>query len=86
MYYSCTWRIKFYYFHFLTFFHPVFILSIVSAIRGACPAGGCILSLNCDYRVMTNNVQGAHIGLNEVALGIAVSLFRGKKTEQVVKT
>ena len=41
----------------------------IAAIRGACPAGGCAISLCCDYRIMTE--QG-HIGLNEVALGISV--------------
>jgi 3,2-trans-enoyl-CoA isomerase len=47
-------------------------LYTVAAIRGACPAGGCILSLMCDHRVQTT--QG-HIGLNEVALGIPVPRF-----------
>lgn len=44
-------------------------LATVAAVRGACPAGGCIISLCCDARVMT-----AHgtIGLNEVLLGIPV--------------
>ena len=39
--------------------------------RGACPAGGCILALCCDERVMTDDSTSC-IGLNEVALGIAV--------------
>jgi hypothetical protein len=39
--------------------------------RGACPAGGCILALCCDERVMTDD-SASCIGLNEVALGIAV--------------
>ena len=43
----------------------------VAAIRGACPAGGCCMSLCCDFRIMTDF---GHIGLNEVALGIAVRL------------
>ncbi len=47
-------------------------LYTVAAVRGACPAGGCILSLMCDHRVQT--AQG-HIGLNEVALGIPVPRF-----------
>lgn len=49
-------------------------LVTVAAIRGACPAGGCIISLCCDSRVMTP--QGT-IGLNEVALGIPVPKFWG---------
>ena len=44
-------------------------LVTVAAIRGACPAGGCAMSMCCDLRIMTE--QG-HIGLNEVALGISV--------------
>ncbi|KAK9763936.1 hypothetical protein K7432_008974 [Basidiobolus ranarum] len=44
-------------------------LITISAIRGACPAGGCCLSLCCDYRIMS---EKGHIGLNEAALGIAV--------------
>ncbi|KAI3425765.1 hypothetical protein D9Q98_007740 [Chlorella vulgaris] len=44
-------------------------LVTVAAIRGACPAGGCCLSMCCDYRVMT---ESGSIGLNEVALGISV--------------
>ena len=44
-------------------------LATVAAVRGACPAGGCAISMCCDVRIMAE--QG-HIGLNEVALGIAV--------------
>ncbi len=42
----------------------------VSAITGHSPAGGCVLALCCDYRVMT---EGEYIiGLNEVSIGIVV--------------
>lgn len=34
-------------------------LVTVAAIKGACPAGGCCLSLCCDLRVMTEQVRGA---------------------------
>ena len=50
-------------------------LATVAAIRGACPAGGCITALCCDYRIMTNDVPNATIGLNEVALGISVPRY-----------
>lgn len=50
-------------------------LVTVAAIRGACPAGGCILAMCCDYRIMTSDVGGATIGLNEVALGISVPRY-----------
>jgi enoyl-CoA hydratase/carnithine racemase len=43
-------------------------LPLVAAINGHAMAGGCILALCCDYRVMA---RGDHrIGLNEVDLGI----------------
>lgn len=34
-----------------------------------------MLAMCCDYRVMTNDVPGATIGLNEVALGISVPRY-----------
>lgn len=39
----------------------------VAAINGHSPAGGCLLSLCCEYRVMCQNYT---IGLNETKLGI----------------
>lgn len=42
----------------------------VAAIEGHSPAGGCILAICCDYRVMAEGEFG--IGLNEVPLGIIV--------------
>jgi len=47
-------------------------LVTIAAIKGACPAGGCILALCCDYRIIT---EEGRIGLNEVALGISVPWF-----------
>ncbi|XP_046968878.1 enoyl-CoA delta isomerase 1, mitochondrial-like [Vanessa cardui] len=42
-----------------------------AAINGHAPAGGCLLAMSCEYRVM---VQGKFtIGLNETALGIVAS-------------
>ncbi|KAF5280565.1 hypothetical protein FQR65_LT00316 [Abscondita terminalis] len=40
----------------------------VAAINGHAPAGGCLLSVSCEYRVMVKNFT---IGLNETQLGIA---------------
>lgn len=48
----------------------------LSAITGHSPAGGCILALCCDYRIMA---EGQYIiGLNEVPVGIVVpqSIFK----------
>jgi enoyl-CoA hydratase/carnithine racemase len=43
---------------------------VVAAITGHAPAGGCVLALCCDYRVMAH---GPHrIGLNETQVGLAV--------------
>lgn len=40
---------------------------IIAALNGAATAGGCILALCCDYRIIA---EGARIGLNEVQLGL----------------
>lgn len=42
-------------------------LLTVAAINGACPAGGCALSLCCDFRIITSD---GTMGLNEVPLGL----------------
>jgi len=47
-------------------------LVTAAAINGACPAGGCGLSLCCDLRIITAD---GSMGLNEVQLGIPVPLF-----------
>lgn len=49
----------------LTFPRPV-----VAAVNGHAVAGGCVLSLMCDYTVMASG--GPVIGLKEVALGIGL--------------
>ncbi len=49
---------------------------VAAAITGHSPAGGAVLSLFCDYRVMTEG--NFKIGLNEVAVGIPLpeAIFR----------
>ncbi|KAM5331717.1 enoyl-CoA delta isomerase 1, mitochondrial isoform 2-T2 [Glossophaga mutica] len=44
-------------------------LVLIAAINGASPAGGCLISLTCDYRVLADNPKYV-IGLNETQLGI----------------
>jgi 3,2-trans-enoyl-CoA isomerase len=56
-------------------------LVTVAAIRGACPAGGCLLSLCCDYRIIDKD---GVMGLNEVALGIPVPTFWAELMVSVV--
>jgi len=41
----------------------------IACVAGHAIAGGCVITLCCDYRVMTTN-ERARIGLNEVALGL----------------
>lgn len=53
----------------------MYMFIIYIFIKGASPAGGCLLALSTEYRVI---VEGKHtIGLNETQLGIvAPSWFR----------
>jgi enoyl-CoA hydratase/carnithine racemase len=43
---------------------------VVAAVSGHAPAGGCVLALCCDYRIMARG--NARIGLNETQVGLAV--------------
>ncbi|MEX1190273.1 MAG: enoyl-CoA hydratase/isomerase family protein [Bacteroidia bacterium] len=43
---------------------------LIAAITGHSPAGGCVLALGCDYRVMATGTY--RIGLNEIPFGIVV--------------
>lgn len=46
---------------------------VAAAIGGHAPAGGCVLALCCDYRVMARSVDPARpfgIGLNETQVGL----------------
>jgi len=58
-----------------SFMHMQFVLAtfrkpMVAAITGHSPAGGCVLAICCDYRVMA---EGKYvIGLNEIPVGIIV--------------
>ncbi|XP_048465497.1 enoyl-CoA delta isomerase 1, mitochondrial [Rhincodon typus] len=46
----------------------------IAAINGASPAGGCLMALACDYRIMADNPKYA-IGLNETKLGIVAPFW-----------
>lgn len=46
---------------------------VAAAMAGHAPAGGCVLALCCDYRVMARSPDAAkpfHIGLNETQVGL----------------
>lgn len=48
-------------------------IPVVAAMAGHAPAGGCVLALCCDYRVMARSVDPARpfaIGLNETQVGL----------------
>ncbi|KFP90515.1 hypothetical protein N311_05816, partial [Apaloderma vittatum] len=49
-------------------------LVTVAAVNGSSPAGGCLIALSCDYRIMTENPKFT-IGLNEVRLGIVAPFW-----------
>lgn len=44
---------------------------LIASINGHSPAGGCVMAVCCDYRVMANG-ERYKIGLNELAVGIEV--------------
>jgi 3,2-trans-enoyl-CoA isomerase len=44
-------------------------LLTVAAINGTSPAGGCLLSISCDHRIMHDHKK-FNIGLNETKLGL----------------
>ena len=43
-------------------------------LQGSSPAGGCLMSLTCDYRIMADNPRYS-IGLNETQLGIVAPFW-----------
>jgi enoyl-CoA hydratase/carnithine racemase len=52
-----------------------FRVPMVAALTGHSPAGGCVLALCCDYRVMARSIDPARplqIGLNETQVGLTV--------------
>ncbi|NXR02954.1 ECI1 isomerase, partial [Sagittarius serpentarius] len=46
----------------------------VAAVNGSSPAGGCLVALTCDYRIMVENPKFS-IGLNEAQLGIVAPFW-----------
>lgn len=45
---------------------------LIAAITGYSPAGGCVMAVACDYRIMAEGEKFT-IGLNEVAVNIQIS-------------
>ncbi|KAF7647012.1 hypothetical protein LDENG_00178980 [Lucifuga dentata] len=46
----------------------------VAAINGSSPAGGCLMGMACDFRIMAENPRYS-IGLNETQLGIVAPFW-----------
>lgn len=62
---------------------------VIAAINGNSPAGGCVLALCCDYRVMARCPEGKpdkayRIGLNETKLGIVAPPWVMKSMKYVI--
>lgn len=55
---------------------------VAAAITGHAPAGGCVLALCCDYRVMARGTF--RIGLNETQVGLPVPLGVMRLMQRVV--
>lgn len=49
-------------------------MATIAVINGNSPAGGCLMALSCDYRIMTENPKYS-IGLNETLLGIVAPFW-----------
>ena len=45
-------------------------LATIACISGPAMAGGCMLAMACDYRIMKSSSRSAVIGLNEAQFGI----------------
>jgi 3,2-trans-enoyl-CoA isomerase len=58
-------------------------LAVVAAIEGHAVAGGCMLALSSDYRVMADSPR-LTIGLNESLLGIAAPPWLGQQLVDTV--
>jgi enoyl-CoA hydratase/carnithine racemase len=64
-------------------------IPIVAAITGHSPAGGAVLSIFCDYRVMARSVDPEkpfRIGLNEVQVGLSVPVCIQAGLQRLVGT
>lgn len=60
---------------------------VVAAIGGHAPAGGCVLALCCDYRVMARSEDPSkpfRIGLNETQVGLVVPVGILRLMQRVV--
>lgn len=59
-------------------------LATVAAIEGHAPAGGCMLAMACDHRVMSSDSGTNTIGLSETKLGIAAPYWMARQMVDIV--
>lgn len=60
---------------------------IISEIKGVSVAGGCMISMCCDYRIGLNNADNNNlvkIGLNEAAFGLVAPYFACDMMEDLI--
>jgi 1,4-dihydroxy-2-naphthoyl-CoA synthase len=69
-------RLSEFWFSFQQLFLDIYGLpgTTISAVNGHAPAGGCMISLACDYRIMINNPK-LRIGYNESKLGMTAPSY-----------
>lgn len=71
--------------HFWTAFRTLWMsiydsrLATITAIQGPSPAGGCLMAIASDARIMSAN---ANIGLNEAAFGLVVPVWGNTASER----
>ncbi len=63
-------------------------INFLNEYQGHSPAGGCLLAISCDYRVMVGGKS--KIGLNETLLGIVAPFwlvyFNTEFKENIIKS
>jgi 3,2-trans-enoyl-CoA isomerase len=59
-------------------------LATVAAVNGHSPAGGCLLTMSCDYRLGAADQPKARIGLNEAKFGLVAPAWFGTTLQAAV--
>jgi 3,2-trans-enoyl-CoA isomerase len=59
-------------------------LATVAAVNGQSPAGGCLITMSCDYRIGASDQPKARIGLNEAKFGLVAPTWFGTTLQAAV--